>query len=219
LFEEAFLMTTRLHVSYFLAAGLLLIAATPSGAQKTVAAPAAAAAAPPSPAAQLVPAGSEIAFTTRQLGVPVEGKFTRFTAQIALNPKQPQAGSVAFAIDTASARFGSAELDVEVPKATWLNSAKFAQATFQSSAIKAAGPGKFEVTGKLSIKGASRDVLVPVQVVQAGTGAALASTATGSFTLKRLDFAVGDGEWTDTSMLANDVLVRFKLNLTGLAPL
>jgi polyisoprenoid-binding protein YceI len=214
------LMTTRLNVSFVVATGLMMIAATPSWAQKTVAAPVAAAAAvAPSPAAQLVPAGSEIAFTTRQLGVPVEGKFTRFTAQIALNPKQPQAGSVAFAIDTASARFGSAELDAEVPKATWLNSAKFAQATFQSSAIKAAGPGKFEVTGKLSIKGASRDVVVPVQVVQAGTGAALASTATGSFTLKRLDFAVGDGEWTDTSMLANDVVVRFKLNLTGLAPL
>jgi polyisoprenoid-binding protein YceI len=208
------LMTTRLHVSFFVTTGLLLMAATSSWAQKTVAAPVAAAVAP-TPAAQLVPAGSEIAFTTRQLGVPVEGKFTRFTAQIALNPKQPQTGSVAFSIDTASARFGSAELDVEVPKATWLNTAKFAQATFQSNSIKATGPGKFEVTGKLNIKGASRDVVVPVLVAQTGG----TSSATGSFTIKRLDFNVGDGEWTDTSMLANDVVVRFKLNLTGLAPL
>jgi polyisoprenoid-binding protein YceI len=210
------LMTTRLHVSFFVTTGLMLIAATPSWAQKTVAAPVAAAAAvAPTPTAQLVPAGSEIAFTTRQLGVPVEGKFTRFTAQIALNPKQPQTGSVAFSIDTASARFGSAELDVEVPKATWLNTAKFAQATFVSNSVKAAGPGKFEVAGKLSIKGASRDVVVPVLVAQTGG----TSSATGSFTIKRLDFNVGDGEWTDTSMLANDVVVRFKLNLTGLAPL
>ena len=34
------------------------------------------------------------------------------------------------------------------------------------------------------------------------------STATGSFVLKRLDFKVGEGEWTDTSMLANRNIVR-----------
>ena len=101
--------------------------------------------------AQLQAAGSEIAFTTKQMGVPVEGKFTKFSAQITLDPKKPETGSVAFTIDTGSARFGSAELDAEVPKATWLNVPKFPQASFQSSAIKAVGAGKFEVLGKLSI--------------------------------------------------------------------
>ena len=165
--------------------------------------------------AQLVAAGSEIGFTTKQMGVPVDGKFGKFSAQIALDPKKPETGSVAFAIDTGSARFGSAELDAEVPKTTWLNVPKFPQATFQSSAVKAAGPGKFEVAGKLSIKGSVRDVVVPVAVTQsAGT-----STASGAFTIKRLDFKVGEAEWADTSMLANDIQVRFKLVLKGLAPL
>ena len=102
-----------------------------------------------------------------------------------------------------------------MPKAPWLNVPKFPQATFQSSGIKAAGPGRFEVTGKLAIKGATQDVVVPVQLTQA----AGSSTATGSFTIKRLEFKIGEGEWADTSMVANDVLVRFKLVLAGLAPL
>ena len=165
--------------------------------------------------ATLVAAGSEIAFTTRQMGVPVEGRFGSFSAQIALDPKKPETGSVAFRIDTGSARFGSAELDAEVPKPTWLSVARFPQASFQSSAIKAAGPGKFEVAGKLTIKGSVRDLVVPVQVAQAAGN----STASGSFTIKRLDFKVGEAEWADTSMLANDVQVRFKLVLTGIAPL
>jgi polyisoprenoid-binding protein YceI len=165
--------------------------------------------------AQLVAAGSEIGFTTKQMGVPVDGKFSKFSAQITLDPKKPESGSVAFSIDTGSARFGSAELDAEVPKATWLNVPKFPQATFQSSAIKGAGPGKFDVTGKLNIKGSVRDVVVPVQVTQV----AGSSTASGSFTIKRLEFKVGEAEWADTSMLANDIVVRFKLVLTGLAPL
>jgi polyisoprenoid-binding protein YceI len=167
------------------------------------------------PAAQLVPAGSEIVFTVKQLGVPVDGRFGKFGAQIALDPKKPETGSVAFSVDTGSARFGAAEVDVEVVKPEWLAVAKFPQATFQSSAIKAAGGGKFEVAGKLSIKGQAHDVVVPVQVAQAGA----VSTATGSFTIKRLRYKVGEGEWSDTSMVADDVTVRFKLQLSGLPPL
>ena len=164
---------------------------------------------------QLVAAASEIGFTTRQMGVPVDGKFGKFTAQVSLDPKQPGSGSVAFTIDTASARFGSAEIDAEVPKAIWLDSKRFPTASFQSTAIKAAGPGRFEVTGKLSIKGQVRDVVVPVTVAQAGS----TSTASGQFVIKRLDFKVGEAEWTDTSLLANDVTVRFKLAFTGISPL
>ncbi|MCE2914157.1 MAG: YceI family protein [Rubrivivax sp.] len=175
------------------------------------------AASPPAalPVAQLVSAGSEIVFTTRQLGVPVEGKFQRFTAQIALDPKKPETGSVAFAIDTTSTRFGSAELDAEVPKAIWLDTKRFPQASFASKSVKGLGGGRFEVAGALTIKGNTRDLLVPVQLVQAGGS----STASGSFTIKRIDFKVGEGEWTDTSMLANDVVVRFKLQLTGVPAL
>ena len=165
--------------------------------------------------AQLQAAGSEIVFITKQMGVPVEGKFTKFTAQIALDPKKPETGTVAFTIDTGSARFGSAEIDAEVPKATWLNVAKFPRATFASSSIKAVGAGKFEVAGKLSIKGSVHDVVVPVQVTQTGA----ASTASGAFSIKRLEFKVGEAEWADTSMVANDIQIRFKLALSGLAPL
>ena len=164
---------------------------------------------------QVVPAQSEISFVTKQMGVPVEGKFKQWAAQITLDPKKAEAGKVAFTIQTASASFGAAETDAEVPKVTWFNVAKFPQASFASSSLKALGGGKFEVRGKLLIKGSSQDVVVPVAISQAGAN----STATGSFTIKRLDFKIGEGEWADTSMVANDVQVKFKLALTGLAPL
>jgi polyisoprenoid-binding protein YceI len=163
---------------------------------------------------QVQNSGSEIVFTTRQMGVPVEGRFGKFSAVIVLDPKAPEAGKVRLAIDTGSARFGSPELDAEVVQPGWLSSAKFPQALFTSSRIKAAGAGRFEVTGKLSIKGSEREVVVPVSLVQQGGS----GTATGTFTVKRLDFKVGEAEWADTSLLAGDVLVRFKLALTGLAP-
>ena len=165
-------------------------------------------------AQQVVPAQSEIGFVSRQMGVPVEGRFRQWTAQIAFDPRKAEAGKVAFTIQTGSASFGAPETDAEVPKAEWFNVAKFPTASFASSAIKPLGGGRFEVRGRLTIKGASQDVVVPVALTQAGA----AGTATGSFVIKRLDFRIGEGEWADTSMVANDVTVKFKLALTGLAP-
>jgi len=165
-------------------------------------------------AAKLLP-GSEIGFVSKQLGVPVTGKFKKFDAQIALDPKNASAGTVSFSIDTASAAIGDPDTDRELAKPEWFGVAKFPQATFQSSAIKALGGGKFEVAGKLAIKGSSRDVVVPVMLTQAGG----TSTATGSFTIKRLAFGIGAGDWSDTSMVADDVQVTFKLALAGLGPL
>jgi polyisoprenoid-binding protein YceI len=170
----------------------------------------------PASAQTVVPAQSEIAFVSKQMGVPVEGKFKKWTAQIAFDPKKPETGKVSFTIDTGSASFGAPETDAEVPKAPWFNVAKFPQASFQSTAIKASGAGKFDVAGKLTIKGQVHDVVVPVTLAAAAGGN---GTASGSFTIKRLDFKIGEGEWTDTSMVANEVQVKFKLALTGIGPM
>ena len=160
---------------------------------------------------KLLPAQSEIVFTSKQMGVPVEGKFKKFDAQVAFDPKKPEAAKIAFNIELGSAALGSSETGAELHKPDWFSTKLFPLATFQSSAVKSIGPGKFEVAGKLTIKGASHDVLVPVALTQA----AASTTASGAFTIKRLDFKIGDGDWKDTSMVANDVQIKFKLTLSG----
>jgi polyisoprenoid-binding protein YceI len=167
------------------------------------------------PAAVLVPAQSEIGFVSTQMGVPVEGHFGKFDAQIALDPKQPATGRVTIDIATASATLGVPETDAELPKPNWFASATFPRASFRSSAIKGLSDGRFEVAGTLTVKGRAQPLVVPVQLTQsAGT-----SIARGSFTIKRLAFHIGEAEWADTSLVADDVLVRFKFTLTGLPPL
>jgi polyisoprenoid-binding protein YceI len=164
---------------------------------------------------KLVPAQSEIVFVSRQMGVPVEGRFKKFDAQIAFDPAKPATSKIAFTVDTGSASLGVPETDAELPKPVWFNVPKFPQASFQSTAVKGLGGGKFEVMGKLTIKGNSHDVLVPVQLTQSGG----TTTATGTFTIKRLVFKIGEAEWSDTSMVADDVQVKFKLALTGVGKL
>lgn len=160
---------------------------------------------------KLVPAQSEIVFVSKQMGVPVEGRFKKFDAQLAFDPAKPETSKIAFTVDVASATLGVPETDAELPKATWFNTSKFPQATFQSTTVKGLGGGKFEVSGTLGIKGATRNVVVPVVVTQAGA----TTNATGTFSLKRLAFQIGQNEWADTSMVADDVQVKFKFALTG----
>lgn len=194
-------MQTSTLLSGLTLAGALLLAAMPAQAQQSP--------------QQLVPAQSSIEFTAKQMGVPMQGHFKKFDAQVAFDPAKLATSRIRFTIDTGSATLGSRETDAEMPKAAWFNVAKFPQATFESTGIKGLGGGKFDVAGKLTIKGSAVDVTVPVQLSQAGG----TTTAVGALPIKRLAFKIGDGEWSDTSMVADEVLVKFKLALTGVGKL
>jgi polyisoprenoid-binding protein YceI len=159
-------------------------------------------------AATLQPEKSDLSFTFKQMGVPVDGKFKKFEAQLDFDAKKPEAGKIAFTVDLGSVSLGDASFDAEVVKAPWFDTKRNGKATFVSTGIKPTGPGKYDVAGKLTIKGASRDVVMPITLAS--------GVASGSVAIKRLDFKIGDGEWADTSMVANDVTVKFKLAFAGL---
>ena len=166
-------------------------------------------------AQQLRPAQSEIRFVSRQMGVPVEGQFKTFDAKLNFDPAKPAAASIVFSVDTGSATLGVRETDAELPKPVWFAVAQFPKASFQSTSVKRLDATRFEVAGKLTIKGVSSEVVVPVSLAQTGAQ----TVASGSFPLKRLTFRIGDQEWSDTSMVADEVQVRFRLTLTGVAKL
>jgi polyisoprenoid-binding protein YceI len=158
---------------------------------------------------------SSIAFTSKQMGVPVDGKFGKFDAQITFDPKQPAASKIAFTVDIASAAIGDAETIQELRKPTWFDMAKFPTASFVSTSAKALGAGKFEVLGNLTIKGRVKPVTAIVQLAQKAD----VTTVEGNFNIKRLDFNLGDGDWKDVSIVADDVIVKLKLALSGVAAL
>jgi polyisoprenoid-binding protein YceI len=89
----------------------------------------------------------------------------------------------------------------------WFDAAQFPNATFVSSAIAPAGGDQFKVSGKLTIKGKSENVTVPVTVTQQGT----TQTFDGTLPIKRSAFEIGSGEWKDTSVVADEVLIKFHI--------
>jgi polyisoprenoid-binding protein YceI len=152
---------------------------------------------------------SNITFVSRQMGVPVEGAFRKFTALVRINPAKPDTGKASIEIDLASIDAGGAEANEEVKGKSWFNVAEFPKAVFVSSSVKALGGGKYEASGKISIKGKSAEVRAPFTMKEDKGGLELV----GEFLLKRLDFGIGSGLWSDTSVVADEVQIRFHLLL------
>lgn len=67
--------------------------------------------------------------------------------------------------------------------------------------------GKVDVVGKLTIKGITQDVTAPVTFKQEGAN----QVFEGAFPVKRNAFKVGDGEWKDTSVVSDDVTIKFRV--------
>jgi len=152
-------------------------------------------------------AHSSVSALFKQMDVPVESKFTRFNAQIDYDAAHPDKATARVDIDTASLDIGSPEYNKEIAKKTWFNSAQFPKATFVSTAIKPAGAGKLNVTGKLSIKGKTQDVSFPLTVKPEGGK----QVFQGQLPIKRLAFDIGEGEWKDTDMVADEVVIKFRV--------
>src|SRR5438045_5983153 len=148
---------------------------------------------------------SEIRFQSRHMGGSVEGRFRRWKANIVFVPKDLGRSKADFDIELGSIDLASDEFEAEIKRPSWFDTAKFPVAHFASSSIKDLGGDRYEVAGKLTIKGVTREALVPITLKKDATGN---SVADGSFTLKRLDYKIGEGQWADPDTVANDVTVR-----------
>jgi len=153
---------------------------------------------------------SEIRFMAKQMGVNVEGRFRKWKANVAFLPKDLAKSRIEFDIDLLSIDLASEDSEKEVKDRLWFDAARFPVARFASTSIRDLGGDKYEIAGQLALKGIRRDVIVPVALKKDAEGN---SVAEGSFTLKRLDYNIGEGLWADTDTVRNEVVVRVRMVL------
>lgn len=159
---------------------------------------------------QVLTGESEVTFGYRQMGVPLEGKFNQFSAQLRFDPVKLGKAQAKIDIGIASIDTGSDEANAEVVGKPWFNAKAFPVASFVSSGLKALGGDRYEASGKLSIKGRTLDVKVPVTFRPAGGKGRFE----GAFSINRLDYAIGEGAWSDVDTVANEIQIRFRLTVT-----
>jgi polyisoprenoid-binding protein YceI len=157
---------------------------------------------------------SEIRFVSKQMGVNVEGRFRKWKANVVFLPKNLPKSKADFEIELGSIDLASDESETEIKSSQWFDTARFPVARFASTAIRGVGTDKYEVLGKLTLKGVTRDIVIPIALKKDANGN---SVAEGSFPLRRTDYKVGEGMWADTEMVADDVLVRIRMVLPPVA--
>ena len=109
---------------------------------------------------------------------------------------------------------GDKDRDDTLRGADLLSVAKFPQAHFSAAQIVKTATG-FEASGKLTIRGVTRDTRVPFTFRTASEAGASVGYMSGKVTIRRLDFGVGQGDWKATDQVGNDVTVSFALRLVS----
>ncbi len=148
---------------------------------------------------------STITFAFKQMGVAMEGKFRKVDTRLTFDPAKPGNATAQIEIDLASIDTGSAEGNDEVAGKQWFNTRTFPTAKFLSTSVKSLNGNRYEVTGKLTLKGKTLDATAPFTFKQEGTSGVF----DGAFTLKRLDYSIGEGPWTDVGTVANEIQIKF----------
>jgi len=156
---------------------------------------------------QLQIARSSVTFVFKQMNVPVEGRFKRIKGRLGFDPAKPADARAEFEIDLAGIDAGSPEANDEVAGKLWFDSKAYPTARFVATSVKPLGNNRFEVTGKMSIKGRTREISSPTSFRQEGGSGVFE----GGFPLKRADFGIGEGIWADFGSVANEVQIRFRL--------
>ena len=156
----------------------------------------------------ITPEKSKVTFNYKQMGVPMDGSFKRFAVQLNFDPAKPATAKAQIDIDLASVDTGSYEADDELAGKTWFNTKTFPHATFVSKQIKATGANQFDAIGELTIKGKTQEVKLPIKYAVRGAS----GTFTGTFVLKRSDFAIGEGSWSKFDVVANEIQVNFQIS-------
>lgn len=150
---------------------------------------------------------STVSFGYRQMGVPMEGKFGKFAAQVAFDPDKLANAQARIDVTLSSVDSGSSDADESVQGKLWFDTRNYPLASFVATGVKSLGGNRYQATGKLTIKGKTLDVSAPVTLAVIGNRAEF----NGSFNIKRLSYGVGIGEWTDLDTVADDIQIRFHL--------
>lgn len=155
-------------------------------------------------------AKSKINFSSKLMGSTVAGTFKKFSGKVIFDSANPIKSKAEIVIDIGSFQAGGDELRDEAQGKAWFNSAAYPQAKFISQEVKENGAGKLELIGKLTIKNKTQTITIPATYKEQNGQVVFESL----FQIKRLDFLLGEGNWSDTSAVANEVPIKIQFVIT-----
>jgi len=154
---------------------------------------------------------SRLEFTGTLSGGKFDGRFTTFAPDIVFDPADLAGSHFLVQIQTASADTADKDRDEILKGVDFFAAGRWPAARFEAARFVTVGDGRYEARGRLTIRDVTRDVALPFSFKPSADGRT--ATMSGSTSIRRLDFGVGQGEWRDTQWVGDEVAIRFNLLL------
>ncbi len=149
---------------------------------------------------------SSITFKIKNAGLTVNGSFSGLTADIKLDAATYALGYIEASVDVSTINTGIDLRDRDLKKENYFNVAKYSKISMKSTLIGKEKDGTYRGYFKLTIKGVTKDVVMPFSYNESSSTAVFK----GSFKINRRDYTVGGNSW----ILSDDVTINITVNVT-----
>lgn len=151
---------------------------------------------------------SKLEATFTQFNVPVTGEFRKFSGDVSFDPAKPEATTAKLTVDTSSYDLGDPMYNDEVAGKDWFDHKNHPEAVFELQSVTPEG-NKYQAKGQLTLRGVTKPVQFPAELVKSDKAFSFKGTAE----IKRLDYGIGQGDWSDTALVEDPVQIKFNLVL------
>lgn len=160
-------------------------------------------------------AHSSVGFTIRHFLTKIPGNFAQFEGAIVVDRAHLKNSQVEAVITVTSVNTSEPKRDAHLQSADFFLSAQFPKIVFKSKSWKATGENTFAVTGDLTIKDTTKEVVLQVTLLGFGPGMSGKAISGWEATTKldRRDFGLTYGQ----GIVGNDVDVTINIE-AGLQP-
>ena len=153
----------------------------------------------------------------------VRGDMGKITGTVTFDPSRPVAGSIEATVDVTGINTREAGRDKHLKSADFFDVEKFPTITFKSKRIDPVAAGGFKITGDLTMKGVTKEVVLDAEPLRPAIKDQRGNSRTGTTAttkLNRQDFGVTWSRALDGGgvVVSDEVSVTIDIELISAAP-
>jgi polyisoprenoid-binding protein YceI len=169
---------------------------------------------------EIDPAHSRAHFKVRHLMISnVRGEFSKVSGTVVADPQNLNNSKIEAIIDASTVSTSEPQRDEHLKSADFLDVAKFPTLKFVSKSFAKAGADKLKVTGDLTIRDVTREVVLDVEVPEAEVKDPWGNTKAGASAttkINRKDFGLTWNQALETGglLVGEDIAITVDVELT-----
>lgn len=135
---------------------------------------------------------SSVGFSIRHFVSKTTGSFANVTGAITVDRENLENSSVVATVEVASVNTANQKRDDHLRASDFFDVAKYATATFKSKSWKKTGENTYDITGDLTLKGITKEIVLATKLLGFGDGmnGAKLSGWEATITLKRSEWGI-----------------------------